>query len=59
MGDALMHRGIAFCQAQWNGAIRISAQAYLEGFYQAHGFVTVTGPYDEDGIPHLEMLREA
>ena len=54
-----MHRGIAFCQAQWNGAIRISAQAYLEGFYQAHGFVTVTGPYDEDGIPHLEMLREA
>jgi len=36
--------------------IRISAQLYLEKFYTDLGFQTVSEPYDEDGIPHIEML---
>jgi len=36
---------------------RIGAQARLEKFYQSFGFVTVSDPYIEDGIPHLEMQR--
>jgi len=39
-------------------AVRISAQQYLERFYRSFGFATVSEPYLEDGIPHLEMLRE-
>ena len=39
-------------------AVRISAQAYLERFYREFGFVRVGPPYAEDGIPHVEMLRE-
>jgi ElaA protein len=39
--------------------IRISAQAYLERFYRGFGFVTVSPPYDEDGIPHVAMVRSA
>ena len=35
---------------------RISAQAHLEGFYSSLGYEVVSEPYDEDGIPHLEML---
>ena len=35
----------------------IGAQAHLERFYNAHGFVSDDKPYIEDGIPHLEMLR--
>jgi ElaA protein len=38
-------------------AIRIGAQARLEKFYEQHGFATVSAPYIEDGIPHIEMLR--
>ena len=39
--------------------IRIGAQRYLEKFYGSLGFVPTGEPYDEDGIPHIEMLREA
>jgi len=53
LGKELVRRGIALCA----GPIRISAQAYLERFYHDLGFDPVSGLYDEDGIPHLEMLR--
>ncbi|WP_040481800.1 GNAT family N-acetyltransferase [Luminiphilus syltensis] len=56
LGHILMQHGLAFCRAEFGGGVRISAQAHLEGLYQSHGFRTVRGPYDEDGIPHLEML---
>ena len=39
-------------------SLRISAQAHLERFYASLGFVTASAPYLEDGIPHIEMLRE-
>ncbi len=39
--------------------IRISAQAYLEKFYNEFGFVRVSENYNEDGIAHLEMLRSS
>lgn len=38
-----------------NDPITISAQAHLENFYTAFGFSTCSAPYDEDGIPHIEM----
>lgn len=37
--------------------IIISAQMYLEQFYQSFGFKTVSQPYDEDGIPHIKMKK--
>jgi len=37
--------------------IRIGAQRYLERFYGELGFVTASPEYDEDGIPHVEMIR--
>ncbi|MCP4180940.1 MAG: GNAT family N-acetyltransferase [bacterium] len=37
--------------------VRISAQLYLNKFYSAFGFKNVSEPYDEDNIPHVEMLR--
>lgn len=36
---------------------RIGAQAHLHKFYGSLGFVQASEPYDEDGIPHIEMLR--
>jgi len=37
---------------------RIGAQAHLHKFYSSLGFVQSSEPYDEDGIMHIEMLRQ-
>jgi ElaA protein len=37
-------------------AVRISAQCYLERFYQSFGFKPISERYEEDGIPHVAML---
>ncbi len=37
--------------------IRISAQAYLQDFYESFAFQTTGKEYLEDGIPHKEMLH--
>lgn len=41
------------------GPCRVGAQAHLEGFYRSLGFEPASGIYDEDGIPHLTMIRPA
>ena len=37
--------------------ITISAQVYLQKFYESHGFIKVGEDYLEDGIPHIRMDR--
>jgi ElaA protein len=60
LGKELVRRAVAESDAVFDGAaLRISAQAHLDLFYQAFGFNAVSGPYMEDGIPHIEMLRPA
>ena len=56
LGRELMRRGITAVGAK---TIRIGAQAHLEKFYGELGFVRASDEYDEDGIPHIEMLRQA
>jgi ElaA protein len=59
-GRELMRRAVDHATRLWPGrALRIGAQKYLEHFYGEFGFVTASEPYDEDGIPHVEMLRAA
>jgi ElaA protein len=38
-------------------AIRIGAQLYLKKFYGSLGFEQSSDIYDEDGIDHIEMVR--
>ena len=54
IGKVLMAEILNLC----NEPCRISAQAYLEKFYQRFGFKTVGLPYLEDNISHVEMLLE-
>ena len=35
--------------------ITISAQVYLQKFYESHGFFKIGESYLEDGIPHIRM----
>jgi ElaA protein len=36
--------------------VAVSAQAYLEPFYRSLGFATVSAPYDDYGVPHIDMV---
>lgn len=59
LGRAIMaecHRFIA--ERFGSPAVRLNGQAYLKGFYESLGYRAVNGPYDEDGIPHYEMLKD-
>lgn len=57
LGRALMAEGIARTSAVWPGRpIRIAAQVRLDAFYASLGFRAISAPYDEDGIPHVDML---
>ncbi|SOD15106.1 GNAT family N-acetyltransferase [Pedobacter xixiisoli] len=57
LGKVLMQQSIKACHESFGQApIRISAQYHLVKFYGSLGFEALGNPYDEDGIPHIEML---
>ena len=57
-GRALLAEALIRMQAQWGTQpVRIAAQLYLQKFYTGFGFVACSQPFDEDGIPHIDMLR--
>ena len=39
--------------------IKIAAQQRLERFYEGFGFSVISEPYVEDGIVHVDMMRDA
>ena len=58
VGRLLLEQGIAHALRQHPGhRIKIGAQQHLERFYASFGFETISDPYDEDGIMHIDMLR--
>jgi ElaA protein len=60
LGRALVLEGIARVADLYGSTpIRIGAQRYLLRFYEQLGFVSTGYEYDEDDIPHTEMLRPA
>lgn len=40
------------------GLVTIEAQVYARGLYEKVGFHQTSGPFLEDGIPHIEMQLE-
>jgi ElaA protein len=60
LGHTLMQHALAELFAAWGvQPVRIGAQAHLQAFYGAHGFVPSGPVYLEDGIDHIEMVRPA
>ncbi len=58
LGLALMRQGIHLSERLYPGlGNRLSAQFHLLDFYRSLGYRPVGEPYDEDGIPHIEMWR--
>lgn len=55
-GHDLMKVAIDAVEANFNKKqITISAQMYLQKFYESHGFVKTSEMYLEDDIPHIQM----
>ena len=56
IGHALMAEAVRLTRERHPGApIRIGAQRHLGGFYGSFGFETISEPYLEDGIWHIDM----
>jgi ElaA protein len=59
LGKELMEYSIEKCIEHFgNGQIKIGAQLYLKRFYESLGFEQSSDVYDEDGIDHIEMIRQ-
>ena len=57
VGKELMREAIARALATFGARpICIGAQLYLKRFYEELGFAVASPEYDEDGIPHVQML---
>jgi len=56
MMEAAMERA---AQVYPHRDLGVSAQAYLEPFYRSLGFVAVSAPYDDGGVPHIDMAGPA
>ena len=57
-GHELTIAAIAAIKKYFNvNEITISAQVYLKKFYESHGFKKTGEEYLEDGIPHIEMIK--
>lgn len=58
-GHELIRRSIRAIEEHYGRqAIKISAQQYLQDFYNVHGFFAVGEGYLEDDIPHIAMIRD-
>jgi len=57
LGRQVRDEAVWRCRHAWpHRDIRISAQCHLQPFYREAGFLATGSPYDEDGIPHIEMV---
>lgn len=58
LGKVLVERTLDETARLWPATdIYISAQCYLQRFYEELGFAAASEPYLEDDIPHLKMIK--
>ncbi len=59
LGIEMMNEAKNYILNEWKATkIKISAQKYLQKFYEDLGFEIVTDEYLEDGIPHFGMVYQ-
>ena len=60
LGREVLRLSIEKCKQEYPTlGIRIAAQVYLIKFYAGFGFEAVGDPYEEDGIDHVDMVRDS
>ncbi|MBU8698035.1 GNAT family N-acetyltransferase [Bacillus pumilus] len=56
-GKMLLSKALEKLSELGETRVKIQAQAYLKSFYESFGFKAVSDCYEEDGIPHLDMVK--
>ena len=56
-GKAIINKAIDLLPR--NNKVTISAQLYLQKFYEDFGFYSVGDTFLEDDIPHIKMIKNA
>lgn len=57
LGRLLIEALVKVAQERGDPAARLYAQTYAMPFYETCGFTAVGEPFEEAGIPHIEMIR--
>lgn len=57
IGQGILHTLMAAARQRGDTEVMLHAQRSAEGFYQRLGFVPRGEPFDEVGIPHIEMFK--
>jgi predicted GNAT family N-acyltransferase len=55
VGQALLNKAVAICQAQGSQVVKLTAQTHAITFYEQAGFVATSGVYQDANIPHVDM----
>jgi ElaA protein len=56
LGRRLMAEALSHCRLRHPGRpIALSAQLYLVRFYEGFGFAPAGAPFDDCGVPHIDM----
>ena len=59
LGRRLMEEAHTWCESNYKSScIRLNAQYYLESFYHSLQYISISPPYDDEGVLHIEMYRE-
>ena len=58
LGRDILHNLIESSRARGDRQVVLNAQQSAEGFYRRAGFVTRGAPFEEAGMPHVEMWLE-
>lgn len=60
LGRRLMDEALLCCRHHYPGhAVTLTAQTYLVPFYRSFGFEPIGEPYDDFGVPHVDMTLSA
>ena len=57
VGSRLLRHAIAAAEAHGWNEVWVNAQYARGGFYAPHGFIVISDPFEDAGIPHQRMLR--
>ncbi|WP_354197753.1 GNAT family N-acetyltransferase [Bhargavaea ullalensis] len=55
----LVERAKDIIRGEWGAVpVRLQAQHHLEPFYGSCGFESISEPYDDEGVPHIDMRMQ-
>ena len=58
VGSAMLSKLIELARQRDVRKVVLNAQVSAEGFYKKHGFETISGVFDDAGIPHVQMAMK-